>query len=173
MRDSVPIAGGIALPAFNGIDIAEKGQGAFSNGERIHVKDLDQASSHIISFKLAGEPGDLVFNEKQAKFEAAVATEFIHMHSSGSVYDTVMFAKGIYSGELNLTSKVWDNIAQHILVEEAGGVYTDFYGRPMDYSKALSQPDLNYTYCAGAPKIHKKLQEIIHSVDSGFPPSRE
>lgn len=42
--------------------------------------------------------------------------------------------------------------------------YTDFYGKAIDYSSPLSKTKANYTNCAASPALHKKLQEIIHSV---------
>ncbi|MBI2034197.1 MAG: hypothetical protein HYT11_00495 [Candidatus Levybacteria bacterium] len=84
------------------------------------------------------------------------------MRVSNSCFDTMMVAKGNYGGWLNKSSKIWDNVAQQIIIEEAGGVYTDFYGEPLDYSNPLSKAKLNYTQCAASLALHKQLQEIIH-----------
>ena len=55
-----------------------------------------------------------------------------------------------------------DYPAYNIIDEEAGGVYSDFFGQPMDYSDSLTKVKDNFTVCAGAPILHKQLQEIIH-----------
>jgi myo-inositol-1(or 4)-monophosphatase len=49
------------------------------------------------------------------------------------------------------------------MVEEAGGIYTDFNGNPIDYSNPLKKTTDNFTFIAGAPAIHQKLLEIIKS----------
>jgi myo-inositol-1(or 4)-monophosphatase len=76
-----------------------------------------------------------------------------------------MIAEGKYGGLLNRTSKIWDNVAQQIIVEEAGGLYTDFFGNPMDYSNPLTKDKTNFTFCAAAPELHKQLQTIIHNYE--------
>ena len=80
---------------------------------------------------------------------------------SGSCYDVAMVARGCYGAYLNQTSKIWDNVAAQIIIEEAGGVYTDFYGNPINYSNPITKAKDNFTFCAASPKIHRQLQTII------------
>ena len=65
---------------------------------------------------------------------------------------------------LFFSGKIWDNVAPHIVIEEAGGVYTDVWGNPMDYSNPLTRTKENFTSCAASPVLHKKIQKIILSV---------
>jgi len=76
-------------------------------------------------------------------------------------FDLGMVAKGNYDAFLNRSSWVWDNVAQQIIIEEAGGVYTDFFSNKMDYSNAMTRPQDNYTFFAAPPELHKKLSIII------------
>ena len=48
------------------------------------------------------------------------------------------------------------------VLEEAGGIYTDFFGKPIDYSRPLTIVNENFILCAAAPALHKQLQDIIH-----------
>ena len=91
---------------------------------------------------------------------------FSSQRSSDSVFDEMMLASGKYAGVLFQRSKIWDYVGTQVIVEEAGGKFTDFYGKPIDYSKALATTNENYTLCAALPSIYKQLQEIIHSFDS-------
>ena len=75
----------------------------------------------------------------------------------------MMVAKGSYGAMLNRTSKIWDNVAPQVIIQEAGGLYTDFFGKSIDYSDPLVKSSDNFTVCMGAPALHKQLQEIIHS----------
>jgi myo-inositol-1(or 4)-monophosphatase len=84
-----------------------------------------------------------------------------NLRAAGSTFDTIMVAKGKYGGYINQTSKIWDNVGQQIIIEEAGGIYTDFFGNPMDYPKPLQKAEQNFTWCIGAPELHKQLQAII------------
>jgi myo-inositol-1(or 4)-monophosphatase len=75
-----------------------------------------------------------------------------------------MVAKGSYGATLNRTSKIWDNVAQQIILEEAGCTYTDFFGKPIDYSNPVSKARDNFTFCAAPPNLHQALQTLIHKV---------
>jgi myo-inositol-1(or 4)-monophosphatase len=85
-----------------------------------------------------------------------------NLRSSNSTFDQVLVAKGKYGATINRTSKIWDNVAQQIVIEEAGGIYTDFYGAPMDYSNPLAKVSDNFTFCAASPLLHQQLMEIIN-----------
>ena len=75
----------------------------------------------------------------------------------------VKVASGQYGAFLNKTAKIWDNIAPQVIIEEAGGVWTDFVGRPFDYANPLSRVGQNFTVCAANSKLHAQLQAIIHA----------
>ncbi|MBI4050797.1 MAG: inositol monophosphatase [Candidatus Doudnabacteria bacterium] len=173
LKGKIPMAGGFALPFFKEFYFAEKGQGAFCNDKKIVLTDRSDFMAISIAYGVDKFGGDKDFTRRQASYLADLALMFQAVKNSGSVYDTAELLKNGYGAALYQTGKIWDNVPQHVLVQEAGGIYTDFYGKPMDYSNPLMKTEQNYTYCAAAPAVHKKLQEIIHSVDSGFPLSRE
>lgn len=75
----------------------------------------------------------------------------------------MMVAKGKYGAYLTRTGKIWDSVAPQIIIEEAGGMYTNFLGEPMDYSNPLTKVSQNFDFCTGAPTTHQQLQKIIHS----------
>ena len=83
------------------------------------------------------------------------------------MFDGVMVAKGKYGGYLYRTSKIWDHVGMHIVMEEAGGIYTDFFGAPIDYKNHLARAGENYTLCAAPPALHAQLQKIIHGNKDG------
>ena len=72
-----------------------------------------------------------------------------------------MMAKGVYGGFLYQTCKIWDNVAQQIVLEEAGALYTDFFGLPVDYRHPLTKVTKNFSFCAAPPALHAQLQQII------------
>ncbi len=73
-----------------------------------------------------------------------------------------MVASGNHGGWLNKTQKIWGHVAEHILIEEAGGIYTDFYGKTIDYSSPTKRVDEKFSACAASPVLHAQLQEIVH-----------
>ena len=165
LKDHHPFAGGVVLPYFNMIYIAEKEKGTFLNGKK-SVVDIERSlNESLVAYKGPDKnPSDPEITRKEGVYISSIAARCLLVRNSGSVFDTAMLAKSGYSGVLSQNCKIWDNVAQHVIVEEAGGIYTDFFGKTMDYSTGLTMPDLNYTYCAASPKVHKQLQEIIHSI---------
>jgi myo-inositol-1(or 4)-monophosphatase len=158
-----PIAGGLSLPALGDQYLAEAGQGAFKNGQRIQVTHQPELLQCLFSYGVDGHQE----NPLQTYQEAAVIGELIlrirNLRTTNSAYDIAMVAQGSFAGMLNRTGKIWDNVAQHVLIEEAGGVYTTYDGQPMDYSQPLTKAQLNYTYCAVAPQFVAEIQAIVKS----------
>ncbi len=163
LEDGVPVAGGVALPAFDEIYVAEKGKGTTCNGEPVHVSAKTRLLDALISYGIDGHQE----NPEQTRQETALLANIVlgirNLRSSNSAFDIMMTARGRYGAFLNQTSKIWDNVAPQIIVEEAGGMWTDFSGQPMDYSNPLTKANDNFTVCAGAPVLHEQLQRIIHA----------
>lgn len=157
-----PVAGGAALPFFNEIVVAQKGMGAYSNGKRLNVTKETMLLSTLVAYAIDGHQENPSITYDECRIMADIVLGIRNLRVAGSVFDGVMVAKGKYGAYLNRTSKIWDNVGQQVIIEEAGGIYTDFFGNPMDYSNPLSKAKQNFTWCIGAPEIHKQLQEIIH-----------
>ncbi len=162
LENDVPVAGGVVLPGLNELYLAQKGQGATCNGDPIHVSPVTELKNALIAYGIDGhqESPELTLGEVQVLGSIILAIR--NLRTSNSAYDMMMAARGSYGAYLNKTSKIWDNVAPQIITEEAGGIYTDFYGKPIDYRDALVRADANFTACAGAPALHLALQEIIN-----------
>ena len=61
LKDSTPIAGGIVLPAFNQLLIAEKGQGAYCNEEKIAVSSETKLLNSLLSYGIDGHGLQVLF----------------------------------------------------------------------------------------------------------------
>lgn len=162
LKDAVPIAGGIALPAFNDVYIAERNRGAFCNGQKIQVSDTSELKNALIAYGIDGHQEAPSLTRKEVAVLGDIVLAIRNLRSSNSAFDFAAVADGRYGLVMNQTSKVWDNVAAHVVIEEAGGIYTDFYGQPMDYHDVLKRPEDNFTVCAGASALHTTMQSIIH-----------
>lgn len=162
LKDNMPIAGGICLPYFKEIYTAEKGKGTYCNASKITVSDESNLLNALIAYGIDGHQENPVITGEEVKLLEKIILAIRNLRSSNSAFDAGMVAKGNYGGFLNRTSKIWDNVAQQIVIEEAGGVYTDFFGKPIDYTNPLTKVNNNFTFCAAAPALHKQLQEIIN-----------
>jgi myo-inositol-1(or 4)-monophosphatase len=162
LKDALPIAGGIALPDFDEIYIAKKGKGTTCNTMQCHVSEEKTLLNALIAYGIDGHQEDPSKTIEETALLANIILGIRNLRSSNSTYDHALVAKGKYGACLNRTSKIWDNVAPQIIIEEAGGIYTDFFGNPMDYSNPLDKIASNFTWCAGSPTLHKQLQAIIH-----------
>lgn len=157
------IAGGIVLPAFDQLYSAQKGMAAFCNGQKIQVTGEKRLLSSLVAYGIDGHQEDPERTFKETGVLAKIILNIRNLRTTNSAYDMVQVPAGRYGAFLNQTTKIWDNVALQPIVEEAGGVVTDFWGKPMDYSNPLVRAQENFTICAGSPELHKQLQEIIHS----------
>jgi len=163
LEREIPVAGGIALPFFSDICVAEKGFGVANSGELLKINDQTHLGSSLVAYGMDGHPETPEVTVSECRLLGEIALKVRNLRSSNSVFDAMMVVKGGYGAFLNRTSKIWDNVAQQIIIEEAGGIYTDFWGKPMDYSDCLHRIESNYTFCAAAPLVHRALQNIIHN----------
>lgn len=164
LHEAAPIAGGIALPAFHDIYVAEKGGGATRNGTAVHVAQSGQLAAKMLCYGIDINPADpqATMNECELLAKILLAGPY-KLRGSNSAYDIAMVAGGRYGAFLNKTSKIWDNVAPQILVEEAGGRWTAFDGTPIDYTRPLEKAGQNFTHCGAAPSVFRHVQEIIRT----------
>jgi myo-inositol-1(or 4)-monophosphatase len=65
-------------------------------------------------------------------------------------------AEGVFDGFWEVSLNSWDIAAGKLIVEEAGGIVTDFYNNPMNiFEKQL---------LASNGKVHKQMIEVLLSV---------
>jgi myo-inositol-1(or 4)-monophosphatase len=159
-----PIAGGVALPAFDMISIAEKGKGAHCGSEPIWVSASDQLQDSLIAYGIDSNQADPAAVHRECVLLGRLVSKIGNLRSSNSAFDLVMVAHGNYGACLNRSCRIWDVVAPQLLIEEAGGVYTTFDGKPMDYSEPTRKAIANFTFCAAAPALHYQLQALLASL---------
>lgn len=137
----------------NQLFVAESGSGAQLNGKKILVSQNRDIEQSVLA---TGFPYDIRENPENAikKFN-----DFI-MHSRAirrlgcASIDFCYLACGIFDGYWEVHLHPWDICAGKLIVEEAGGIVTNFRNEKIDiYSKQI---------LASNGKIHQKMLEIIH-----------
>lgn len=161
LENDVPVAGGILLPSFNELYLGEQGSQATKNGHVISVSNETTLSNSLVAYGIDGHQEA----PQKTKAEAALLGEIIlsirNLRTTNSAYDMAKTAEGMYGLFLNQTTKIWDNVAVQAVIEAAGGVCTDFFGKPIDYSNHLLRSEENFTICAGSKVLHAEIQKII------------
>ncbi|MGA9408736.1 MAG: inositol monophosphatase family protein [Bacteroidota bacterium] len=123
------VAGAIYDPSADEMFTAEKGRGAFLNGKKIHVSSND---SLINSLLVTGFPYNVKENPNH------VVEHFVKFLMEGqgvrrlgsAALDLAYIATGRLDGYWEVFLNPWDKAAGILLVQEAGGVVTDFKNNP-------------------------------------------
>lgn len=162
-----PIAGGVALPAFNEIYLSEKNHGVLLNGELITLNYSKLLKDSLISYGLDGNIGERQKTHQEMLLLEELVLNTRNIRSSNSTYDFMMVALGKYGAFLNRSSKIWDNVAPQAIIEELGGQYVDFSGKRLNYDQPVNRAKENFEYCATASqgildeilKIYQQVKE--------------
>lgn len=132
---------------------AEKGSGSFADKIKLHVSDNDDIRKSVL---VTGFPYDVADNPDFA-FERFI--EFLK-HSravrrlGSAAIDFCYVAEGVFDGFWEVSLHPWDMCAGKLIVEEAGGLVTDFNNNPMNiFSKQV---------LASNGKIHNRMIEILN-----------
>lgn len=158
LENATPIAGGTILPAYGTICLAEKGKGATKNGQKIHVTSQTDLSKLLVSYGIDSNRDEPQKTRDEMQSVAELVLNIRNLRNSGcEAIDGMYVAEGAYGGRINRTSKIWDNVAPHIIVEEAGGLWTNIDGTPIDYSDPISKIKQNFMNCSGSPTVHTQL----------------
>ena len=163
LHEHTAIAGGVVVPSRGLMYVAQQGKGATKNGTAIHVTQDTVLQHQLVSIGINGNQENPSHTYRDAKLIAAVALAARNMRNSGcEAVDCMYVAEGIYGGRINLASQIWDNVAPQVIVEEAGGVWTDLSGAPMNYKDPLGRIGQNFVNCTAAPQLHPQLLKLIN-----------
>jgi histidinol-phosphatase len=105
---------------------AELGKGAWLNGKRLQVSDLDAPGRAAVS---TGNLQSLAASEGWGAFGKIVA-EADRIRGYGDFYHYHLLAAGKIEAVIESDVNILDVAALSIIVREAGGVFTDLNGRP-------------------------------------------
>ena len=162
LEDETPIAGGVIAPAHGKLYLAQKGKGATCNGQSIRATKETDLLNVLVSFGIDSHREDPERTRRECRLLAELVLAVRNIRNSGcEATDTVYVAEGRYGARVNLSSRIWDNVAPQIIAEEAGALWTAIDGSPIDYSSPLAKSSQNYAFCVASPELHKQLQSII------------
>jgi myo-inositol-1(or 4)-monophosphatase len=130
------------------------GEGAFVNGVRMKVSEADTLRASLI---MTGFPYG--FREKiktvLAQFEAFLVESQGVRRGGSAALDLCYIAIGRVDGFWEMDLHPWDTAAGLVILEEAGGLVTDFSGRPFSvYGKEI---------VASNGRIHREMIRVLAS----------
>lgn len=146
---------GVVMDPFNDdLYTAIKGEGAYKNGVKIHVNDynLDDMRA-IVNNDMWQTAGFNTFNLMQKlKYRTYTVSIGSAIHGGICVADGE-FVVSIFPGTV---TKNCDAAAIKVIVEEAGGKVTDFYGNSQRYDRPIN----GCIFSNGV--IHEEILKLLH-----------
>jgi histidinol-phosphatase len=135
--------GVVSAPALHRRWWAERGDGAHANGDAVRVSRVGRPEDAVLTFAL----------EQSLPRLAARAW---HARGYGDFWSHMLVAEGAVDGAIDAIGvSVWDLAAVQVIVEEAGGTFTDFGGaHRIDGASAISSNGL----------LHAELLEAVREL---------
>jgi histidinol-phosphatase len=129
-RDGEIVCGVASAPALGRRWWAARGEGAYRDGERLHVSQISDVGQATVSFSRSGLADPRTIELALAAWHAQPFSDF---------WAHLLVAEGAVEVAVEHEMSPWDNAVLQIVVEEAGGRFTNVRGEPrFDGGSALS-----------------------------------
>ena len=146
----------IYQPYTEEVFTAERGKGAFLNGKPIHVTRAASLADSLIDFGTA--PYHHEYAEKNFQSTREIFLHCQDIRRTGSAaFSMALVACGRCEGFYEIYLKPWDYAAGLLLVQEAGGLVTDFRGNAPD-------PTGPSAVLATNGRIHEELRGYLKNL---------
>jgi histidinol-phosphatase len=125
------VLGVVSAPALHRRWWAERGEGAHANGDVVRVSRIARPEDAVLTFALEQSLPSL-------------AGRAWHARGYGDFWSHMLVAEGAVVGAIDAIGvSLWDLAAVQVIVEEAGGTFTDFAGEHrVDGGSAISSNGL-------------------------------
>lgn len=149
-----PLVAAICNPVTRDIFTATRGGGAYRNEKRIHVSKVEKLAKSLVA---TGFPTHKRVQNPNIHYYWEFTLRSHGVRRAGAAaLDLCSVACGHFDGFWEFGLKPWDTAAGTLLVQEAGGVVSDFAGRP---------------YTPGGPQIlasnglvHEEMRELVSEI---------
>ncbi len=147
------VFGAVYNPFLEMMFHAVRGEGAYLNGTRIHVTQADTLADSLIAVGTA--PYRKEFAKENFRIFENVFRKSQDIRRTGSAeLELCYIAAGRHEGFFERILQPWDYAAGLVIVEEAGGVVTDWDGNELDVRTA-------HPVVASNGKIHEELRREL------------
>ncbi len=148
------LMGGVYDPFRDELFFAQKGNGSFLNGKKIHVSSTPKLNRSLLC---TGFPYDLRVGNNANKYlkifkKFLLSSQAVRRCGSAAM-DLSYLACGRFDGFWELKLKPWDTAAAVLIVQEAGGKVTTYSGKPF----SIYQNEL----LASNGKIHTEMKKHV------------
>lgn len=146
----VPQIGIIGMPALGEVFAGVQGQGATLNGQPIKVSGQTRLDHSILYVN----EGDKIYRDHPALFAQLMQSGQTRRFAY-DCYPHALLAAGHVDAVIDYDLQPYDYLPVSVVVEEAGGVMTDWEGRP------LTMHSDGRVIAAATPDLHAQLLELV------------
>jgi histidinol-phosphatase len=125
-RDGAGVLGVVSAPALQRRWWAARGEGAFVNGRRIRVSRVAELSDAVLSHASLGSWEQHGLGDQFLELARACW----RTRGFGDFWSYMLVAEGAVDLAVEPEVQLWDLAAVQVIVEEAGGRFTDLGGTP-------------------------------------------
>ncbi len=152
LKDGQPLLGVVYVPRLDEMFSAQVGQGATCNGNPIHVSEKALLSQSVLA---TGFPYDKHESPRNNLDNFSVFTPKVRgiRRLGAAAVDLCFVAAGRLDGYWEEKLHPWDMAAGIVIVQEAGGVVSNYYGQPIRLED-------NHVIAAG-PALHSTMQQLL------------
>lgn len=146
------VAGAVYDPNLNEMFTAEKGGGAYLNGQKLKVSSAESLRQSLLVTGFPYNIRDNPYNAVQHFTAFLMEAQAVRRLGSAAL-DLCYVGAGRFDAFWEVALQAWDMAAGILIVSEAGGVVTDFRGNEMK----VSGRDL----LASNGKIHQAMMDVL------------
>ncbi len=152
LKENLPVMAGAYLPLQDDLYYAEKGKGAFKNGNPFIIPADKELKDSLFAF-CVDYTEDQDFLNRGLETYKSIVRHSRNIRSTNSLVDFLYVAEGKFGGVLNLFTKVWDISGLGLIISEAGGIMKNINGNDIHFSISKDLMDENFPVIAGNQKI--------------------
>ena len=149
------VAGVVYNPVMDEMFFAQRGKGAYLNGDRIKVSNVRELKRSLLStgfpYDLATNPDNNIDHFVHFLYEAQAVRR-----DGSAALNLGYVACGRFEGFWELNLNPWDIAAGALIVEEAGGVVTNLGGGPFNIYEGSTLASNGLVHSAMAAVIRKR-----------------
>lgn len=159
LQDGEPLVGVVFNPVSNELFSAQRGGGAYLNGEPIHVSKIEKLGTSLVATGFPthkrGDTGNI-----QYYWQFTLRSHGVRRDGSAAL-DLCSVACGRFEAFWEFGLKSWDTAAGILLVTEAGGTASDLSGGPYH----PGGPDL----LVSNGHVHAEMQAVAGEIKAQTP----
>jgi histidinol-phosphatase len=123
-REGRPVVGVVSAPALGTRWWAARGEGAYADGRPLRVSGVERLADAVVTYTSAAD----FFRSGRGDAFRQLTTAAWAPRGYGDFWQYMLVAEGAVDLAVETAAEIWDLAAPQVIVEEAGGRFTDFGG---------------------------------------------